>query len=68
MLQAVDAVVGYTTYIDLVKPLLAGKEVVATGMRQEVARVEAAIDLALGGKSCAIVSSGGRGGRRGPAG
>jgi precorrin-3B C17-methyltransferase len=58
VLQAVNAVVGYTTYIDLVKPLLAGKEVVATGMRQEVARVEAAIDLALGGKSCAIVSSG----------
>jgi precorrin-3B C17-methyltransferase len=54
----VDAVVGYTTYIDLVAPLLGGKEVFSTGMRQEVARVEAAIDLALGGKSCAIVSSG----------
>lgn len=50
--------VGYTTYLDLVRPLLGGKEVFSTGMRQEVARVEAAIDLALGGKSCAIVSSG----------
>lgn len=58
MLAAVDAVVGYTTTIDLVKPLIGGKQVVSTGMRQEVARVEAAINLALGGKSCAIVSSG----------
>jgi len=58
VLTAVDAVVGYTTYIDLLKPLIGGKQVVSTGMRQEVARVEAAINLALGGKSCAIVSSG----------
>lgn len=58
VLKTVDAVAGYTTYIDLVKPLIAGKEVVSTGMTKEVDRVEAAIALALAGKSCAIVSSG----------
>jgi precorrin-3B C17-methyltransferase len=51
-------VAGYTTYIDLVKPLVENKEIVSTGMQKEVARVEAAIDLARQGKRCALISSG----------
>ncbi len=51
-------VAGYTTYIDLIRPLIEGKRVVSTGMKKEVERVEAAIDIARGGESCAIVSSG----------
>jgi len=58
VLTSVDAVVGYSTYIDLIKPLIRTRKVVQTGMTKEVKRVAAAIDLALGGTSCAVVSSG----------
>ncbi len=49
---------GYKTYIDLVYPLIEGKQMISTGMTQEVQRVEAAIDAACSGRSCAIISSG----------
>lgn len=42
----------------MIRPLIAGKEIISTAMTKEVARVEAAVDQALAGKSCAIVSSG----------
>jgi precorrin-3B C17-methyltransferase len=51
-------VAGYHKYIDLIRPLIDGKEIISTGMTKEVARVEAAIEQARAGKSCAIVSSG----------
>ncbi|MEJ2640771.1 MAG: precorrin-3B C(17)-methyltransferase [Desulfosarcinaceae bacterium] len=46
MLSKAETVAGYTTYIDLVRPLVAGKEIVRTGMKKEVDRVAAAIKLA----------------------
>ena len=58
VLAEVETVVGYTTYIDLIRPLVEGKKIVATAMRKEVDRVAAAIDLALAGESCVIVCSG----------
>jgi precorrin-3B C17-methyltransferase len=58
VLTSVDVVAGYTAYIDLIRPLTGGKEIISTGMTKEVARVEAAIEQARAGKSCAIVSSG----------
>ena len=58
VLSGVDVVVGYGTYIDLIRPLVADKEIISTGMTQEVKRVELAVETTLGGKSCAIVSSG----------
>lgn len=58
VLAAVEVVAGYSTYIDLIRPLIDGKEIISTGMTKEVARVEAAIEQARAGKSCAIVSSG----------
>ena len=58
MLEAVETVAGYTTYIDLIRPLLKGKKVVSTTMTKEVERVETAINIALNGTSCALVSSG----------
>ena len=58
MLETVDAVAGYTTYIDLVRPLIAGKQIVSTAMTKEVDRVSAALDLALSGTACAVISSG----------
>jgi precorrin-3B C17-methyltransferase len=59
VLQSVDAIVGYTTYIDLIRPLISEKPVImSTGMKKETERVQAAIRIAREGKSCALVSSG----------
>jgi precorrin-3B C17-methyltransferase len=58
VLETVDAVAGYTTYIDLVRPLIEGKQIISTAMKKEVDRVSAALDLALSGTACAVISSG----------
>jgi cobalt-precorrin 5A hydrolase / precorrin-3B C17-methyltransferase len=58
VLDQSDVVVGYGTYIDLVKNILGGKKTVETGMGGEVERVKAAIDLAKSGKTVSIVSGG----------
>lgn len=57
-IQAADVVIGYSTYIDLVRDLLDGKEVIPSGMQEEVGRAKAAIALAKQGKTVAVVSSG----------
>ena len=57
-MSAVDVVVGYHTYIDLIQSLIAGKTIISTGMTREVQRVEAAIEQAQQANGCAIVSSG----------
>ena len=49
---------GYTTYIDLIRPLIQDKNVISTGMTKEVERVDAGIASALKGHVTAIVSSG----------
>ena len=51
-------VIGYSTYLKLLKSLLAGKEVVAYGMTQEVERAQQAIRKALEGSSVCVISSG----------
>ena len=53
-----DVVVGYTTYIKLVKDLLVGKEVVRKGMTEEIDRCVDAYDHAKQGKKVALISSG----------
>ena len=58
MLKSVSTVAGYKTYIDLIYPLIEGKQIIRTGMTQEVQRVEAAIEAACKGNSCALISSG----------
>ncbi|BBO88444.1 precorrin-3B C(17)-methyltransferase [Desulfosarcina ovata] len=58
VLESVEAIAGYTTYIDLIRPLIQGKQIVSTAMKKEVDRVSAALDLALSGTACAVVSSG----------
>jgi precorrin-3B C17-methyltransferase len=60
-LQAIreaDLIVGYTTYIRLVRELIAGKEVVKTGMTEEIGRARAAVERARDGARVAIISSG----------
>lgn len=57
-LEECDLLVGYTAYIDLVKPDFPEKEVLSTGMRREVDRCRAAVEAALAGKNVAMVCSG----------
>ncbi len=57
-ISSADAVIGYATYLKLIEPLLAGKEVVSSGMTKEVERCRQAISLAGEGKTVALVSSG----------
>ncbi len=53
-----ELVVGYSTYIKLVRHLLEGKEVIKTGMTEEIGRARAAVERAKGGGRVAIISSG----------
>jgi precorrin-3B C17-methyltransferase len=57
-IRGADLIVGYTTYIKLVRPLIEGKEVVRTGMTEEIGRARAAVDRAKAGAKVAIISSG----------
>lgn len=52
------AIIGYGTYIELVRPLLSGKEVISTGMMHEVERCREAIRLARTGTTVSLVSGG----------
>ena len=45
-------------YLELVADLVAGKRTVASGMRQETTRAEAAVDEATAGASVAVISTG----------
>lgn len=53
-----EIIVGYNTYIALIRDRIAGKPVVGNGMRQEVERCQKAVDLAAEGRSVAVISSG----------
>lgn len=53
-----EVVLGYRTYIQLIAPLLEGKEIIQTGMTEEVARAQAAIQQAGAGRQVAVVCSG----------
>ncbi len=53
-----QVVVGYTTYIKLVRHLLEGKEIVRTGMTEEISRARAAVERARDGAIVTLVSSG----------
>lgn len=57
-MAAASVVVGYRPYLDLIADLTAGKEIVASGMTQEVKRCRIALERAAGGATVALVSSG----------
>ena len=56
-IEECDIVVGYTKYIEMIKELIEGKEVYATGMRGEEARCIEALKLAKD-KKVALISTG----------
>lgn len=53
-----DVIVGYSTYVDIIRELLHGQEIVQTGMTEEVSRAQTAVELAENGKKVAVISSG----------
>ncbi len=57
-IAASTTIVGYTNYIDLIRPLLEGKRIISTVMMQEVERCREAIRLARAGETVALVSGG----------
>lgn len=57
-IEDAEVVIGYKTYIDLIRDLLAGKKVIDSGMGKEVERCHLTLDKALEGKKVALVSSG----------
>ncbi|AEA00669.1 MULTISPECIES: precorrin-3B C(17)-methyltransferase [Aerococcus] len=59
VLDQVEIIVGYKTYIALIEDLIGGKEVYSTGMKGEIDRCQKAIELAKDtGKDIAVVCSG----------
>lgn len=57
-LERADVVCGYTAYIELVRDLVAGKELFDTPMRGEVDRCRWALREAARGRTVALISSG----------
>jgi adenosylcobyric acid synthase len=57
-IAASEIIIGYDNYIELVRTLLDGKQVMSTGMMQEVQRCREAVRLACAGESVALISGG----------
>ena len=57
-LEQAQVVLGYRTYVELARPLLTGKQVMASAMTRELERAGQAIDLALAGQRAALLSGG----------
>ena len=57
-LKEVDIIVGYKTYIDLVRDRFSDKEFYENGMTKELERCRKCIELALSGKKVALIGSG----------
>lgn len=58
MLSSVDLIVGYKTYIDLIRPHFPKASFFQTSMKKEIDRVKAAVKAATQGTRTALVSSG----------
>ena len=59
-IEQAEVVAGYNTYIKLIEELLenGSKEVIGTGMMQEIDRCRMAVEIAASGKETVVVSSG----------
>ncbi|MCS7095784.1 MAG: precorrin-3B C(17)-methyltransferase [Candidatus Bathyarchaeota archaeon] len=58
-IERADVIVGYTTYIDLIRPLIKPTAEVITGrMGEEIERAKIAVKKALDNKRVAVISSG----------
>ncbi|PWA12197.1 precorrin-3B C(17)-methyltransferase [Pueribacillus theae] len=57
-IQESDLIIGYKTYVQLIKGLLTDQEIVSTGMTEEVSRAQEAVKQAELGRKVAVISSG----------
>jgi precorrin-3B C17-methyltransferase len=57
-IEEADIVVGYRTYMLLVRALVKNKETIKTGMTEEISRARAAVERARDGAKVVLVSSG----------
>lgn len=57
-LEQSDIIVGYKTYVNLVKPFLGNKKLISSGMMQEVERCKEVLQLANKGQTVSLISSG----------
>ncbi len=57
-IEQADCVAGYKTYLELIPELIAGKEQLSSGMRQEVERCKLALERAEAGAKVVLVCSG----------
>ena len=53
-----EYIIGNTTYLDQIKTLLPGKNVITSSMGEEIARARHALELASGGTTVSIISGG----------
>lgn len=54
-----DYIIGYKTYVELIKDLLdSDQQIISTGMTEEVSRAQEAVRQAESGKKVAVISSG----------
>ena len=58
VIKSSDCVIGYKTYINLIKDLVEEKEVISSGMRSEIERASLALEKAEAGKVVSVISSG----------
>ncbi|MDR4498280.1 MAG: precorrin-3B C(17)-methyltransferase [Candidatus Scalindua sp.] len=58
VLKCSECIVGYKTYINLIKELIRDKDIVSLGMRAEIERASLALEKVLSGKIVSVVSSG----------
>ena len=57
-IEEADVMIGYSKYIELLTPLYPDKPTLATPMTQEIDRCRAALELAAGEKTTAVICSG----------
>src|SRR3712207_5931308 len=53
-----DTIIGYKSYIDLIRDMIEHKQVFENGMKQEVDRCRLALDLSREGNNVAVISGG----------
>ena len=58
VIKSSDCIIGYKTYINLIKELVEEKEVISSGMRSEIERATLALEKAEAGKVVSVISSG----------
>jgi len=55
VIKSSDCVIGYKTYINLIKELVEEKEVISSGMRSEIERATLALEKAEAGKVVSVI-------------